>query len=398
MQSIANEAMGHVNRLAGEIGSRTIGSPGSHAAQEYISEIFRTAGLSLETQEFPCPDWVEEYTSLDLGGETLEAFANTFSPACDVTAPTLALGTLAELEAAEISGRMPIFYGELAQHELAAKGAIYVSERDRRIVQILEERSPAGLITINPTANGHWRLIEDFDLAIPSVTVTACSGLRLVERAGEPVRMRIQARRSPSFSANVIGRLAGERPERIVLCAHYDTKVDTPGAYDNAAGVASILALAGCLSQTPHRYSLEWVAFSGEEVYGLGDMEYARRTGDGFDRIAAAINFDGVGPRIAANSIATFSASGPFEKLVDHLKAKYPGVAKVDPWPASDHYIFYSHGVPSIALSSVGVRDIYHTPADTVEWISSDKLAEAVLLGHEIVLALDEKEPDWCRE
>jgi Iap family predicted aminopeptidase len=83
--------------------------------------------------------------------------------------------------------------------------------------------------------------------------------------------------------------------------------------------------------------------------------------------------------------------------MIDRLKANYPGVVRVDPWPSSDHYIFYSNGVPSLALSSLGVKDIYHTPADTVDWISPDKLAEAVLLAQDILLALDEKEPEWGR-
>jgi Zn-dependent M28 family amino/carboxypeptidase len=74
----------------------------------------------------------------------------------------------------------------------------------------------------------------------------------------------------------VIGRLQGQIPERIVFCAHYDSKVDTPGAYDNAAGVGVLLALAQILSGRKHRHTLEWVAFTGEEGAGLGDMEYAR--------------------------------------------------------------------------------------------------------------------------
>jgi aminopeptidase YwaD len=396
-QPLADEAMTHVHRLAGDIGNRTMGSPGNHAAADYIADIFKSAGLAVEFQAFPCPDWAEEFTLLELEGEKLDAAANAFSPSCDVTAPTVAIGTLGELEAADIAARIPIFYGDLAQHELAAKGAIYVSERDRKIISLLERRSPTGLITINPTVNARWRLIEDYDLAIPSVTVTARSGLKLLEHAGQNVHMRIVAHRAPSHSANVIGRLPGERPEQIVLCAHYDTKVDTPGAYDNAAGVAVLLTLAQTLAKTPHRYTLEWVAFSGEEVYGLGDMEYARRTGDGFDQILAAINFDGVGPRLAANTIATFSASEAFAQLVSRLSDQYPGVAPVAPWPASDHYIFYSHGVPSLALSSVGIKDIYHTPADTVDWISPDKLAETVMLGQDLVNALDEQELAWCR-
>ncbi len=49
------------------------------------------------------------------------------------------------------------------------------------ILQLLEERRPAGIITINPTLHARWRLIEDFDLDIPSVTVSAYSGLQAVE-------------------------------------------------------------------------------------------------------------------------------------------------------------------------------------------------------------------------
>ena len=389
MLSTAQQAMRHLERFASEIGSRTIGSPGNHAAADYIAELFQGAGLEVEFQDFPCPDWMEEFTSLKLRGEVLEVAANTFSPACDISAITLAVGTLDELESAEIHGRIPVFYGALAQHELAAKGAIYVSNKHRRIIQVLEERRPAGVITVNPTLHGRWRLIEDFDLEIPSVTVTASSGLRLLERVGENVHLRIVARRVPSHSANVVGRLPGAHPEKIVLCAHYDTKVDTPGAYDNAAGVAVLLTLVQRLAQTDHRYTLEFVAFSGEEIYGLGDMEYARRLEGGFHQIAAAINFDGIGPRLAANSIAVFSASQDFESLVKSLSWAYPGVVEVEPWPASDHYIFYSNGVPSIALSSVGVRDIYHTPWDTVDWISPEKLAEVVSLSEDIVEALD---------
>jgi aminopeptidase YwaD len=383
------ETLRHLERLAGEIGIRTIGSSGDHAAAAYIEGVFRAAGLSVTFQDYPCPDWEAVFTTLALDGERLEAAANTFSPACDVKARTVAVGTLEQLESTEIRGLVPVFYGALAQQELAAQGAIYVSERDRRIIQLLEERGPAALITVNPSLHGIWRLIEDFDLQIPSVTVTARAGLGLLKRAGETVHLRIEVRRDPSRSANVIGFHPGSRADKIVLCAHYDTKVDTPGAYDNAAGVAVLLALAQRLTGSSHQYSLEFVAFSGEEVYGLGDMEYARRLEAGFERIVAAMNFDGVGPRLAVTSLAIFSASQFFHDLVREVRKAFPGVVEVDPWPASDHYIFYSHGVPSIALSSVGIKDQYHTPFDTIEWISPEKLEEAVLLADKIFKVLD---------
>jgi aminopeptidase YwaD len=400
LKTIADRALKHVKQLAVHIGSRPIGSAANLAAADYISRIFEQSGLSLESQEISCPDWVDEYTSLELDGEPLEASANTFSPSCDISAETIPICTLAELESASIAGRIPVFYGDLAQIELATKGGIYVSDRDRRIIQILEERQPAGIITINPTLHARWRLIEDFDLDIPSVTVSARSGLKLLRNPRTSAQMKISARRSPSHTANVIGRMLGDLPERIVFCAHYDTKVDTPGAYDNAAGVGVLLSLAENLSQKKHRHTLEWVAFTGEEGAGLGDMEYARRaqvSGYGFERVTAALNFDGVGPVTGTTTVTYFSSSKALEACVGQIIERYPGVIKVDPWPASDHYIFYSNGAPSIAFTSRGIRDVYHTPSDSFEWISGEKLAETIELARDLIEVLDDKGLSWSR-
>jgi aminopeptidase YwaD len=393
----AHGTLEHVEHLAVQIGSRPIGSTANLAAADYISDVFKRSGLALETQEIPCPAWSAELTSLELHGEPLEASANTFSPSCNTSSETIPVCTPAELEAAQFSDRVLVFYGDLAQIELATKGGIYVSERDRRILELLEERRPAGIITINPSLHARWRLIEDFDLDIPSVTVSARSGLKLLQNPGATVQMKIVARRSPSRTANVVGRLKGELPERIVFCAHYDSKVDTPGAYDNAAGVGCILTLAELLSQRKHRHTLEWVAFTGEEGAGLGDMEYARRAGNGFDQVTAALNFDGVGPFTGTNTVASYAASQAFERLLDDKLSKYPAVLKVEPWPASDHYIFYSNGTPSLAFTSKGIRDVYHTLSDTVEWISGEKLAEVIQFALDLFEVLDDKDVSWSR-
>jgi aminopeptidase YwaD len=400
LKTINEQALEHVGHLSVHIGSRPIGSATNRAAADYISEVFEKVGLSLELQEIPCPDWIAEHTSLELNGELLEASANTFSPSCNVSIETIPVCTPAELELASMTGKILVFYGDMAQTELATKGGIYVSERDRRILQLLEDRRPAGIITINPTLHAHWRLIEDFDLDIPSVTVTAHSGLKLLKNPGAIVQLKIVARRSPSHTSNVIGRLQGELPERIVFCAHYDSKVDTPGAYDNAAGVGVLLTLAELLSQRKHRHTLEWVAFTGEEGAGLGDMEYARnarQTGKGFDQVTAAVNIDGVGPFTGTTTIASFAASLQFQALIDEIIKRFPRVMWVEPWPASDHYIFYSNGTPSVALTSKGIRDIYHTLSDTFEWISGEKLAEAVQFVLDFVEVLDDKDLSWSR-
>jgi hypothetical protein len=89
--------------------------------------------------------------------------------------------------------------------------------------------------------------------------------------------------------------------------------------------------------------------------------------------------------------------SAQLEFLLDEKMRSYPGVLRVEPWPASDHYIFYSNGVPSIALTSKGIRDIYHTFSDTFEWISGAKLAEAVQFVLDLIDVLDTKDLSWSR-
>ncbi len=62
----------------------------------------------------------------------------------------------------------------------------------------------------------------------------------------------------------------GTRPELapILVGAHYDTVPGSPGADDNASGVAIMLALAELMSTQPARRTIYWVAFDLEE-YGL---------------------------------------------------------------------------------------------------------------------------------
>lgn len=99
------------------------------------------SGLFVEKQEISCSAWKAEQTSLELNGEFLEASANTFSPSCAVSAPTEPVCTPAELEAASITGRILVFYGDMAQTELATKGGIYVSDRDRRFFNFWKKKN-----------------------------------------------------------------------------------------------------------------------------------------------------------------------------------------------------------------------------------------------------------------
>jgi Zn-dependent M28 family amino/carboxypeptidase len=61
----------------------------------------------------------------------------------------------------------------------------------------------------------------------------------------------------------------------ILIGAHYDAVPGTPGADDNATGVAVLLELANKFATEPGRYPLRLVAFDMEEYGLLGSTDYA---------------------------------------------------------------------------------------------------------------------------
>lgn len=394
---IKTAAKGHAHYLARTIGCRPQGSPQNHAAAAYIRQTLQDAGLKVEEQRFECPAWTCEETYLESNSRILKAAANAFSPPCDVIARSVAIGTIAELEAANLTGRIGLLYGDLTKAPLSAKSWFLKSERDDHIIRLLESKKPAALLTVQAVKGELVRVIEDWEFDIPSATVSPAVGLALLKQNAPVLHLRINSRKSRSHACNVVGRTASPDSTRIVLCAHYDTKIDTPGANDNAAGVAVLLTLAQTLSQRSCRHGLEVVAFTGEEYLPMGDDEYVRRASDRFEHIVAAINFDGVGQYLGANSITLVAGSQAFQAHVTDLTKNYPGVVWVEPWPESNHSTFSWRGVPSLAFTTEGAVNLAHLRADTCRWISPAKLQEVVLLTADIVASLQDKSPIWTR-
>jgi hypothetical protein len=110
-------------------------------------------------------------------------------------------------------------------------------------------------------------------------------------------------------------------------------------------------------------------------IAGHDDGEYIRQRGDLLPGVLAAINMDGIGPKLGTNTIMIVSHSEGFQQEVARRVEQYPGMVWVEPWPASNHSTFAWRGVPSIAFSSIGGKPLPHTADDTVDWISAAKLA-----------------------
>ena len=78
---------------------------------------------------------------------------------------------------------------------------------------------------------------------------------------------------------NLILNLPASNPEKksppILIGAHYDAVPGTPGADDNATGVAVLLEIARIFAAEPLNYPVRLVAFDLEEVGLLGSAAYA---------------------------------------------------------------------------------------------------------------------------
>jgi aminopeptidase YwaD len=242
------------------------------------------------------------------------------------------------------------------------------------------------------------RVLEDPDFDIPSATVNAFTGLKLARQAGAIAQLRIDAQRSPGTGRNLIGHKAGQGSSRLIFCAHYDTKFDTPGATDNAGGVAVLLTLAERLAQAESAHHLEFVAFGSEDNVPIGDDEHVRQRGDDFSQVVAALNLDGAGQQLGADSVAVFAASTEFQELVEGARSRRPDLLAALPWPESNHSTFAWRGVPSLAFTSLGAPNLTHLRADTVEWISAARLARLVDFIGDIAAALQTRPPTWSRE
>lgn len=96
-------------------------------------------------------------------------------------------------------------------------------------------------------------------------------GLDLLEEA-------IEGERNDRF-VNVIGRMSDGRVGKkiLVVGAHYDTISESPGADDNASGLAALLEVARVLAPLRGKMTVQFVAFSLEEEGFLGSDHYARQ-------------------------------------------------------------------------------------------------------------------------
>ena len=172
---------------------------------------------------------------------------------------------------------------------------------------------------------------------------------------------------------NIVARLPGRQPggPAVLVLAHYDSQPHTPGAGDDAAGVAAMLeALRALRAGPPLAHDVIWLFTDGEEAGLLGASAYAADTARLRREVGVALNFEGRGNQ---GPSLTFEVS-PQNGWVMREYAR----AAPTPLASSLFYEAYRHlpnntdftplrqaGLTGLNFAFVGGYSYYHSPADT---------------------------------
>ena len=231
-----------------------------------------------------------------------------------------------------------------------------------------------------------------------------------------PARYIEQAFRSQGMEFSVQEFVSGGRKVRnieagkgdIVVGAHYDTVPGSPGADDNASGIAVLLELAAM------KLPLRFVAFANEEPpysFGpeMGSWTWAKRARERGDAVRAMYSLEMLGYyRDAPGSqhypaplglfypdradfiafVGDLGARGLVRRSIEAFRktARFPseGVAAPAFIPGvtwSDHWSFRRHGYPAMMITDTAFYRYphYHLPSDTPDKLDYERMARVTL-------------------
>lgn len=241
-----------------------------------------------------------------------------------------------------------------------------------------------------------------------------------IEREFQALGYAVESQRYISEGStvrNLIAELPGKDQSKpiIVLGAHYDTVPGTPGADDNASGVAGLLELARLLKDSSRSRTIKFVAFTHEEppyfyTSQMGSRQYAKALKRQKQKILVMFSLEMIGyagehlnqmyPFVLLRQLMGYPKNGSFIGLVGNVRTmrlvklvrttmrescsvgveslSAPGF--LPPLFLSDHSSFWRRGYPAIMVTDTAFlrNPHYHLPSDTEGTINYSFLAEVV--------------------
>jgi Zn-dependent M28 family amino/carboxypeptidase len=286
-----------------------------------------------------------------------------------------------------------------------------ISSRARKVVEVLARNFPSrnGLYAGNLSRAAEF--IENEFLSL---------GMEVESQAYGTYSTRVK---------NLIVEKRGRNIEKpwIIIGAHYDTVIDTPGADDNASGVAGLLELARLLRGYPNERTIQFVAFTLEEppyfyTAKMGSRMYAKRLKVDGIRVHLMISLEMIGyggdhlkqsyPFPLMRTLGRYPRTGNFIGIVGNVRTRRRVVAVkqamrqacaigveslsapgfIPPLSLSDHSSFWKYGYPALMITDTAFlrNPNYHNQGDTDDTLNYDFLAEVVKGVYHAVIALDQ--------
>lgn len=395
-ESLTRHADQYLQTLCADFPSRRVGNPANQAATRFFKSAMQDLGLKTETQRFNCTDHRAGEIHLSCGKTAFEAQISPHSLGCEISTELASAANLEELKSGDFRGKILLLTGELTKEQLMPKNfPFYNPDSHKEIYRLLESQQPVAIITAtgrNPELAGAsypFPLIEDGDFDIPSAFMTDVESDKLSRYLGKSIRLSMDAKRSPSWAENVVVHFGKPKQERLVVCAHIDSKDGTPGAVDNASGVVILLLLAELLKDKV-KGTIELVALNGEDHYSAGgEKAYLQHNQDSLNTIHLVINVDGAGYKDFPNEVSFYGCPAEIETCALAVMETYPAIRHGEPWFQSDHMVFAMQQIPAMAITTSAFmqmeKEIAHTQKDVPALVDRELLADTARYIHEVI-------------
>lgn len=383
-----------VNTLSETIGCRPLGSAANARAVTYTARLLEAQGCLVTRQSFEVKGWEPTDSSLLINGVPVDHLVNPYSPDFSAEGTALRVESIEQLEGLAIRDRILLLTGEAAAETIMPKHfEFYNPAHHQRLTALLEGGGPSLVIAVrdqelpdNVTGVYGKSVLEpvfnDGDLNVPSVTVTKEALARWTDSGPLQISAWSEAQTPLRKSCNVVAYVGDPALPQVLVTAHLDTFFNTPGAMDDATGIAFLAALAGS-GIRPEGYCIKLVAINGEDHYTYsGEKELMKALQDGGPPVLLAVNVDGLGFHGTEAGVSLYEVPDRLRRLLEKSIAKTQGVSLMAPWPQGDHMIFSMMGIPTIALASdpfeTYLRECHHSPADTADRMDAAIVERAV--------------------
>lgn len=192
---------------------------------------------------------------------------------------------------------------------------------------------------------------------------------------------------------NVVGEVAGRDEGAIYgVMAHYDTMstdpTNSPGADDNATGIAASLEIARILSGYELKHPVRVMFVTAEEVGIIGSDQFAREAAAREDPYEGIFNIDSVGSD-RQGQLLVLNADGSsmwMEDLIVRINDSYglgqEMLVRQNPAIVADDNKLRDQGLEAVMVARelYGWSPLHHTPDDLIENVSIPNTVSATTL------------------